>query len=313
MNRSFPDPGESQPPREPSPPPRPPAGRQWICVKSRPQAEEWSLVLASQGIYPAIFQEPESGEWKLEITQPETRRAARSLRRYLQENRRWSPVAEPPMTDRIWHPAALVWCLYLVLVHVVNLWHGGALRDAGLMANAAVANGEWWRLITAVSLHGDAGHLVSNLVAGTLLLGLVMERDGVGIALLAGWLAGLCGNLLGWMLYAPDHRSLGASGMVLGLLGLLSIQGVLGSWHLMRHCRALLSGLGGGILIFVLIGLNPASDILAHLGGFLAGILFGAVLNIPDISNRTVTRPADFIGITVVLATVVTSWWLALW
>ena len=67
-------------------------------------------------------------------------------------------------------------------------------------------------------------HLAMNLVFGLLFLGLVMGRYGPGIGMFAAYLAGVGGNLIAWWVYDETHRGLGASGVVMGALGLLAIQ-----------------------------------------------------------------------------------------
>lgn len=46
------------------------------------------------------------------------------------------------------------------------------------------------------------------------------------VGLLAAYLAGVGGNLATWLVYGDNHRGLGASGMVMGALGLLAAQSV---------------------------------------------------------------------------------------
>ena len=64
------------------------------------------------------------------------------------------------------------------------------------------------------------------MVFGFLFVGLVMGRYGPGVGLLAVYLAGVGGNLAAWLVYGESHRGLGASGMVMGALGLLTVQSV---------------------------------------------------------------------------------------
>ena len=157
------------------------------------------------------------------------------------------------------------------------------LKAAGTMDSQLVRGGQWWRVFTAVTLHADAGHLASNLVTGVLLLGLAMGGYGPGKALLASFLAGVVGNLAGLVLLPGAYRSLGASGMVLGALGLLTVQ----SFSLWRsgesHRRLIIRAIAAGLLLLVLLGMNPHTDVLAHVGGFAGGCILGiALVFLPD-------------------------------
>ena len=239
---------------------------------------DWGLVLASQDI-PATIQCFEGEAWGLAVDPQDRERAVKVLRLYQVENRRWNWRQPVPWSEETMHWGALVWCLGLALIYRITAWEFPALVRAADLDSAAVWRGEWWRIFTATYLHGDPGHLLANLTTGFILLGLAMSQYGAGPGMLAVYLAGASGNLLGLVLYQKPYHGLGASGMVMGALGLLSVQAV-ANWR--RHppafkqvARAALAG----FLLFVLLGLNPSADVVAHLGGFAAGISCGLVLN----------------------------------
>jgi len=150
----------------------------------------------------------------------------------------------------------------------------------GVMNTTAVSAGQWWRIFTAMQLHADLGHLFSNLSIGILLLGIVMARYGAGLGLLAAYLAGACGNVLSLLLNSWTIHSygLGASGMVMGALGMIAAQSL--SFGQLRHkpWKYVIGGVAAGVMLFLLFGLSPNSDILAHFGGFVSGCLLGAAL-----------------------------------
>jgi len=148
-----------------------------------------------------------------------------------------------------------------------------------MMNNALVAQGQWWRVFTAIFLHADIAHLVSNVVFGVIVLGLAMARFGAGLGLLGAFSAGAVGNILGYLFYNEAHRGLGASGMMMGALGLVTLH-YLAFWR--QHPRATrlaLKAILAGAAIFLMFGVDPTSDVLAHLGGFVAGALIGGVLS----------------------------------
>jgi rhomboid protease GluP len=245
---------------------------------------DWSLVLISQGIESTIEYSEELGGWGLLIGLPEQERALTAIRTYRLENRRWhwrQPVFEPGI---FFDWASLGWVLVLgFFFWAVNLRPG--LEPAGIMDSRAVAHGEWYRLFTAVWLHADAGHLAANATLGVVLLGLTMGFYGTGTGLLAAYLAGAGGNVASW-LFAEAHRSLGASGMVMGCLGLLAAQSLSLRRRTPHASKYILSGVIGGLMMFLLLGVAPGTDIRAHLGGFVSGLVIGAGLaQVPELAQ----------------------------
>ncbi|MEW6306157.1 MAG: rhomboid family intramembrane serine protease, partial [Verrucomicrobiota bacterium] len=184
-------------------------------------------------------------------------------------------------------------------------WH-----TAGIMDSEAFRAGEWWRLFTAVMLHGDAGHLMANITTGFLLLGLAMARFGGGVTLLATFLAGVLGNIAGLLIYSGPYRALGASGMMMGALGLLAAQSV-ADWRANpRAARAVLASLIAGIMLFLLFGASPTSDLVGHVVGFLAGTVGGAALShLPEATlHRARTRG---LALAALMLAVLLPWLLA--
>jgi len=178
------------------------------------------------------------------------------------------------------------------------------------MDGAAVAHGQWWRLFTAMWLHADLAHLATNAALGLVLLGLTMGRYGTGVGLLGAYLAGAGGNLAAGILSLQTHRSLGASGMVMGSLGLLAAQSV-SLWRNTPHERKyLLTGLCGGVMLFVLLALTPGTDVMAHFGGFVCGVLLGSLFClVPDLAQKPKTNLLCGLLFTLL---VLVPWWLAL-
>ncbi len=287
------------------------AAQQLISARTERQAMDWSLVLTSQDIPSTLLHSPEENRWYLAVEPQDYERALKSIRLYRQETRAWA-WREPLPWQGIWfHWGALVWTALVGLVFLADLLHGSVYRDRGAMDSAAVMAGQWWRLMTAISLHADAGHLAMNSIIGFVLLGLAMARYGAGWAILASYLAGVVGNIAGLFLYSQPHRGLGASGMVMGALGLVAVQSL--SWlrQSRRAARIALSGLAGGIFLFLLLGLDPAADTAAHAGGFLGGLLLGTGLVFLPASILE-NKAANYAAVVVAAATVLYTWFRAL-
>ena len=180
--------------------------------------------------------------------------------------------------------------LWVLLTAVFFAFNSSArdLRLVGVMDSVAVAHGEWWRIFTAEVLHADLMHFATNAVFGLLLIGLAMGRYGTGVGSLAAYLAGAGGNVFSWVLHGEAHRALGASGVVMGALGLLVPQSVTSLRRSPRALRLAFGGLAGGLLLFVLLGLSPGSDVAAHFGGFASGVFIGFCLGfVPRVEQRS--------------------------
>ena len=176
------------------------------------------------------------------------------------------------------HFGAVAWSLLLALVHFLNAISGGRWQGVGVMDPTAVQNGAWWRLFTATLLHFDLAHLMANLAIGLPVMGLAMSRYGPACAWLAAYLAGAAGNVAGLLLHTQPRPALGASGMVMGALGLLTVQTFSLRLKDSRSWKYIIAGVLGGLLLFALLGLNPAGDVVAHFGGFVCGLMLGAAM-----------------------------------
>jgi len=278
-----------------------------IPARSLGQAMDWSLVLVSQGIE-SVIQRMEDG-WRLTVAAQEAETALGAIRLYEAENRALLWRQEVFHSGLLFDWASVGWAL-AVLAFFWLSDHAPRLRDAGLMDAQAVLRGEWWRLFTAVWLHGDLGHLAANLAIGLPLAGLAMGSCGSGTGFLAALLAGAIGNLATLALSLGAHRSLGASGLIMGALGLLAAQ-----WLALRRRtpmakRLALAGVGGGVMLFALLGLSPGTDVVAHAGGFAGGLVLGVgIAHRLSLARHSVTNlVAGFSAAALVMGT----WWLAL-
>ena len=285
-----------------------------IPARSRRQAMDWSLVLVSQGIETVIEQSEADGSWGLLIPAQDSERAFKSLRQYRLENRSWPWRQKLPWPDVHFNPVAALWVLLLILFHWLAAASGLELRTAGTMYSSAVLGGQWWRIFTSMMLHADIAHLAANLSIGVVLLGLAMGRYGAGVGILAAYLAGAAGNLASLWLNSRTFYGLGASGMVMGALGLLAAQSLATRKHDARQpLKYLLGGEAAGIMLFILFGLSPSpgTDIVAHLGGFLAGLMLGAALAFAPVSMLKNLRSNLLAGSAFAIIVVIT-WRLAL-
>ena len=247
-----------------------------IPARSRRQAMEWGLVLASQEIE-AIIDKAEQG-WELLVPEGDYGRAQEALAQYRAENRNWHWRQPLPEAGLVFHWGSLGWAAAIVAAYYWSAVRFPGVQSAGIMDSEKVADGQWWRLLTAVTLHANGPHLMANATTGFVLMGLAMARYGPGVALLATFLAGVAGNAADMLVYAQPHQSLGASGMVMGALGAITVQSF-SFWRQYRPGgRFLRRAAAAGVLILVLLGFSPDSDVVAHVGGFIAGAMLGCAL-----------------------------------
>ena len=207
-------------------------------------------------------------------------RAAQELGAYLRENHR--PERPPVIWPR--HPHAIygVFAYAVVMVAVTAAAMSHAFDKAwvsnGLLDKGFAGRGEWWRVLTALTLHADMLHLLSNLAFGALFGYPAARLFGPGIA----WLLILLGAGLAYgidaLLHPPQHYLLGASTAVFTALGLIAAYGWrrhLRNWTpWMRNASPLLAGLA--LLAFTGTG-GENTDILAHFVGFAVGAGMGAI------------------------------------
>jgi membrane associated rhomboid family serine protease len=281
-------------------------------ARSKQQALDWSLVLISQGIESVLDHRAEDGVWLLCVSDEESARARDILRLYERENssawrREWK------WTGLLFDARSLFIFLLFIALFAVGETMRPALKTSGMVLPAALSQGEWWRLFTAVTLHADVAHLASNVATGIVFLGLAMGAYSAGTGLLASFLAGAAANGLAFWLRSEPAGALGASGAIMGALGLLAVHSV----RFDRH-QPLREWLGRSVLaaclLLVLLGFNPdpKTDVLAHVLGFAVGCVLGLGLCIPAV-RRLRTRWLD--RVTGILCAILTLlvWGLALW
>jgi membrane associated rhomboid family serine protease len=173
-----------------------------------------------------------------------------------------------------------------------------------------VANGGWYRLITAAFLHASVWHIGLNMLA-LWWIGAPIERylgraRYLGLYLVAG-LAGSAGALIA----APLVPTVGASGAIFGILGAM----------LIIEYRAT-GRLGGTAMTLIVINLafgfafNGAGgniSIGGHIGGLIGGILITLAYMYGGNRRRVAGRSVDFGAILGLVIVAVASVALAYW
>jgi membrane associated rhomboid family serine protease len=238
-----------------------------------------SLVVLAMG-EPCWLIESAAGH-HLRVESPALETVRQQLALFDRESIGWPPrpLLDPAPPRRNVPLSPLLWVLAIFAVFwAQGEWPG--LTDATLLdARRVFAHGEWWRAASALWLHDDLAHLVSNAGGGLLVFSAVVATFGLG----AGWLlltgAAIAGNLAAAALhFGDDYRSLGASTAIFAGLGLLTGRAIraLARSDQSPRWRTMFPPLASGVVVLGLFGAGGVNiDALAHATGFGAGLATG--------------------------------------
>ena len=281
-------------------------------TRSERACRDVALVLEATGLRPVVH--GLDGQWIVVVAPGAATKARREIEAWLAENRARRPEAPPrqPLADG--RPGVLGYVLVVigVALAVANYAFDRDWLAAGRIDGAAMRAGEWWRALTALTLHADLEHIAANMFFGGVFGGFAARYLGSGVAWLLILLAGAGGNIVNVMIMGPGHRAIGASTAVFAALGLLgslgwagrrqSAQGWIYRWGPVIAAVALLAYTGAG---------GERTDIGAHIWGFVAGLgagLLAARLPRPVLARGGVQWLAGLAA----LAAVALAWALAL-
>jgi rhomboid protease GluP len=242
------------------------------------EAEQHALVLVATGVASRLVSH--AAGTSLLVASPDAPKARYEIAAYTRENapRRAATWIPRPLRQGV--NGALVYCAVLLLIDAAARenalsydWLALGNAQAGL-----IRYGEWWRAVTALSLHADAAHLLSNMVLGAMLGVLVAQLLGSGLAWLAIVTSGAIGNAIRAFFAPVDHSAIGASTAVFGALGLLAAlawgrEPI--TWPGLRRWRPI----AAAIMLLAFLGVGgERTDVCAHIAGLLTGGVIGAAL-----------------------------------
>jgi rhomboid protease GluP len=272
--------------------------------------QEYSLVLEARGIEHETEQDQSS--WVLSVPAGMRHRAYEELSRYSIERgvRRSVPEVILPHSG-----AAIGVFLYVLILLLTAFCAGNATFGADWLSLGSLdagARGEWWRAVTALTLHLDQEHLLGNVLFGAV-AGIAASRllgPGVAWASILG--AAALANYAEILITPITHRAVGASTAVFAGLGLLSGM----AWRQRLTLRERLwyrwAPLIAGICLLTLLGAGTAHvDVLGHALGFLFGLGVGWIFVRTGVSNNREPRLQVIAGLGAVVL-VCAAWVFAL-
>ena len=198
------------------------------------------------------------------------------------------------MNRRRTTPGTLVLFAAIVIGFVLEVAKGAwtnpaVLIQMGSIVPAYIHEGQYWRLLSAMFLHGDGTvrgtllHLAMNLFALFQLGSLYEVMFGTRRFLWIYFLTGIAASVTSFMRLPLFGSSVGASGAIFGVMGAF----VFSVWRSprWRHdpvARSIVKQCIFWTIANIVIGLNiPQIDNAAHIGGLVAGMLLGAILPHP--------------------------------
>jgi len=278
---------------------------------------DWTLVLKARRVPHRTGRGPRG--WHILVPAARLAEAVQEITAFEFEN---PPRAEfsvtPPLPPGLEaQGVALVMALaavhFVVITHPLPGW--GLYPEDWLEMGAAnaqlILSGEWWRSVTALTLHADPAHFLGNAVLGGVFVACLCRAAGSGTAWLLFVLSGMLGNLANAWLRGGGHVSVGASTAVFGTVGALGALSMVREGRL--DFRRAAAPVVAGLALLGMLGTGgERTDLGAHLFGFLAGLPLGALcgrlimqLGIPDKRTQWVLG-------TLALALMTLSWSLAL-
>jgi rhomboid protease GluP len=277
---------------------------------SKPLCQEYSLVLEAKAIEHTV---EESGDsWIVAVVQPLAHQAYDEISRYSAERNvpRRLPVRFEPYSGAaigaIGYVLILLLTAYCAGIELFGVdWLSAGALDAG-------AGREWWRALTALTLHLDQEHLLGNLLFGVF-AGIAAGRLlGPGVAWASILSAGTLANIVEMLIAPPTHRAVGASTAVFAALGLVAGLAWRQQLTLRERRWYALAPLIAGTCLLTLLGAGTAHvDVLGHALGFLFGVAVGwlhARFGIPRDRGRDLQIAAGASAVLLVCA----AWLLAL-
>ena len=183
----------------------------------------------------------------------------------------------------VFNPAVLLIILniaiFLIGLYLEASSGTDSLKVIGIQDNSLIRQGELWRLITPMFLHADAAHLFGNMLAllylGRITLAYYTDREFYMIY----FVSGLVGNALSF--FFTDYLSLGASGAVMGLGGMLIYRMFFGKYAKTFRMAGNYAAMAIMVIYNLLYGVFVAEaniNNFGHFGGFIGGFVVAVVI-----------------------------------
>lgn len=278
----------------------------------------WMLVLAARGIPFRV--DHEKRPTTIEIPRQHLEIARHEISLYRAEN---DGITTPEtialqMADNALPTLSVLLLLgifhNLTYFHISGFGHGSIdWLQLGNADSGKILAGEWWRIVTALTLHADGLHLLGNLLIGGYFVVRLCQIAGSGLGWSLVLASGALGNLLNALMHGSGHNAVGASTAIFGAIGIAgALNAVLAR---QRSPRFWLLPMAAAAVLLVFLGTGEEgsrTDIGAHLFGFFVGIGLGIPAGLLLVRSGQPKRAVNILLIGAGIAVVLGSWLLAL-
>jgi rhomboid protease GluP len=274
----------------------------------------FSLVLDAAHI-PHTLSPRNPSSWDIVVPDHLAERAEFEIAAYKEENADW-PLQFPALED--FRPTFRILSLFIVgLLGLFFLQTGTWDRQSEWFtagagdSRAILGDGQYFRLITALTLHADGIHLLGNCILGGFLLHYFFHLMGNGIGLASLLITATLANALNVIAHGPGHHFVGFSTAVFSVIGMLS------SLNFRRHAvlgrtHRLMPLMAGSAMLAMVGSSGEHTDLGAHFFGLVIGLAAGYLLGLESTRRlRTSFRLQTFLAV-LTLGCCLLAWKIAL-
>lgn len=248
---------------------------------SQEELDTYGLVLSSDGI--AHRSRRTQGGWDIWVKDTDYEKAVDTIAAYVDENQNLRPDVEPLYHGEFKRTFTGVWVSMILLLFYVATALGDKseffIKAYGSSASH-ILNGELFRSVTALMIHASTQHILGNIVGVSLFATSVCSIMGLGVGWFMILVTGMAGNLINALLRTGGHISVGASTSIFGAIGILSAYQFFKKFRAPGQRIKAFLPLCGGLALLGILGSGKHSDLMAHLFGFLSGIIAGSITSI---------------------------------
>ena len=277
---------------------------------STTEANDWALVLAAASIEHRV--DERDGQFALVVHAADAAAAGEALDAFDAEG---APEQPAPAPDLGWSPLGLLCAIgFAAMLLVSGTWDQGSIWfRVGSASAERIMHGDWWRAVTALTLHADLFHVVGNVVATLIFVSSVGRWLGGGLGATLILLSATAGNLMTAVYHRTNHDSVGASTATFAALGIIAGLQTVRRLTLRTRPGYWWVPLGAGLALFAMTGTTRGADYKAHLFGLGFGALFGVGWAFAQLRRgwRTPRPLVQALLGTAALGAVVVSWLLA--